>query len=505
MALLILKEGSDADQQAALDMIGRHPGVTQADAEKLFLPVTDLLLDPDPQVRYLARKAHHQLECLVPKAIPAEPLPCVPDGASIETGPLTRRDILLRKMRLGSRYVAFDAIERLTETADTTLSTTLLEYLNAETDPFKLSFLVKRLPRIPAPEIAQAIEPFLRHSDPRIVANALEGLSLCRTPHLYDEFLRLADSPDNRVKASAVRTLFNYEPLLAERRIQEMLESPSIAMQDSGVYLLGILRPPRLNTLIEIPLASKYPTIRLRALDIPKHPPSLDLPEPETPDTPLTGRYASKGLIASLFICAALVISRSFLSGFQIALLLLVAGPLLISTTRNRLSSMLRAVLSAGFAACMLWGNGMLLVIPALLALWHPVRNDSQDRLSRIATWTFSLTACLLSGLLEGSSLQVVKSAGSAAGLQNTATRLLQFDSFLFAFTATWSYVLLNFDVWLAGQNAYEGRRRRLLLFVGLGLAVVLAANVGRSWTLRINLAMLGITNPAQLLHIPGK
>ncbi|HNW34381.1 MAG TPA: hypothetical protein PKM25_05575 [Candidatus Ozemobacteraceae bacterium] len=506
MALLILKEGCDADQQAALDMIGHHPGVTPADAEKLLLPVTDLLMDPDPQVRYFARKARSQLERLTPAGtIPADSLPDAPAITGAEAGPLSRRDILLRKMRLGSRYVAFDAIERLTGTADTTLSATLLEYLSTETDPFKLSFLVKRLPRIPAPEIASAIEPFLRHPDPRIVANALEGLSLCRTPHLHDEFLRLADSPDNRIKASAVRTLFNYEPLLAERRIQEMLESPSIAMQDSGVYLLGALRPPRLNTLVEISLASKFPTIRLRALEIPKHPPSLDLPESALSEAQLTGRYAGKGLLTSLIVCAALLISTAYLPGIQSALLLLAVASLLIATTRNRPSSMLRAILSTGFAACLLWGDGPLLAVPALLALWHPVRDDSQDRLSRIATWTFSLAACLLSGLLAGRYHQLVKSAGSLGGFQDSAARLLQFDGFLFAFTAGWSYVLLNVDDWFSGPNSHEGRKRRLLLFVGIGLAVVVCTTIGRSWFLHINLATLGITDPAQLFRLPGK
>ncbi|HEY9068847.1 MAG TPA: HEAT repeat domain-containing protein [Candidatus Ozemobacteraceae bacterium] len=505
LALRLLKDGSDADQQAVLETIGHHSALTPDQAETLLPAVTDLLLDPAPQVRYFARKARNQLEPLItPRASPTDPIPEQAPGAIS----LSRRDILLHKMRLGSRYVAFDAIERLTETADPTLAQPLLACLHSETDPFRLSYLVKRLPRIPSPDIVTAIEHFLAHPDPRVVANALEGLSHCQVPHLRDRFVELSSSPDNRVRAAAIQALHNYDPLVAERRLQEMLEHPSIAMQDSGVYLLGLLRPPRLNTLVEIPLASKYPTIRLRAVEIPRSPTGFDLSdENQLPGSPLTELHARKGLFTSLAASSGLMLASSFLTTGQTLLLLTAGGSALVATARNRLSSFLRAVISAVLAACLMWGESHLIVIPTLLAIWHPVQKSSDDRLARIAAWAFALASCLIAGLTAGPYPQLVQTAlelgssitGPLGDLRSVGAQLARFESVLFALIAGWSCVLLHVDTLFAASASAAGRKRRLLLLLFIGLAVIAAVNIGMSWSLRINLAALGITDPAQL------
>ncbi|HOY67373.1 MAG TPA: hypothetical protein PLP29_10820 [Candidatus Ozemobacteraceae bacterium] len=511
LALRLLKEGTDADQQAVLETLGHHTALTPGQA-KAFLPtVNELLLDPDPQVRYFARKARNQLEPLAPPSpAPGEATPEPPAG----TAPLSRRDILLHKLRLGSRYVAFDAIERLTETADPTLAKPLLDHLRSETDSFKLSFLVKRLPRIPSDDIPYAIESFLTHSDPRVVANALEGLSLCRVPHLHDRLLELSGSPDNRIRAAAVQALYGYDPLVAERHIQEMLEHPSIAMQDSGVYLLGLLRPPRLNTLIEIPLGSKFPTIRLRAVEIPRPPQGFDLAdEEEQPGSPLTERYARKGLFGSFAACAGLLLASSFLSTSQTLLLLVAGSAVLIATTRSRLSSFLRATISAALAVGLLWGEPRLLIIPTLLAVWHPaLKKKTDDRLPRIAAWAFALGACLVTGLLAGPYPQLVRSAlalgstitGPLGNLQGVVAQLTRFETVLFALISGWSLLLLNVDTLLAAAAAPEGRKRRLLILFAVGFAMVAAVNAVMVWSLRFNLATLGISAPAQLFPSSG-
>lgn len=513
-ALLLLEKGSDSDQQAILNVIGNHEGLTPIDADKLLLPVTQLLLDPDPQVRYFARKARHKLDQQVsPQRRASEIAAEAQRDAAANSPQLNRRDILLKKMRLGSRYVAFEAIDRLIESGDPTLVEPMLEFLGAETDLFKISFLVKRLPKIPDERVPAALEPFLSHPDPRVVANTLEGLSLCRVPHLHDTFVQLAGSPDNRLKAAAVRTLYAYEPLLAERRIQEMLEAPSIAMQDSGIYLLRVLRPPRLNTLLEISLSSKFPTIRLLALEISKHPNSFDLPEQAEPDTALTDHYAEKGLIASLLVGTLLVMSTTYFSGIQSVLTLTVLGAVLATTAKHRPSSLMRAVISTGIIACALWGDGTLLAIPALLAVWHPVQQTDSNRLPRIAAWTFALAAGIISSFITGFYPQLTSIAarlgiiasGPLGDLHAVATQDARMAGFLFAIVAGVSYLLLHVNQWYASPYAQDGSKRRLLLLFGIAFAVVILFSVGRYWSLRFNLATLGINDPAQLLRPSGK
>lgn len=511
-ALVLLEKGSDSDQQAILDVIGNHEGLTPIDADKLLPRTTELLLDPDPRVRYSARKARDKLDQQI------SPQRRAADSASeaktdAESSHLTRRDILLKKMRLGSRYVAFEAINRLIESGDSTLADPMLEFLNKETDLFKISFLVKRLPKIPDQRIPAALEPFLRHHDPRVVANTLEGLSLCHLPHLHDEFVRLAGSPDNRVKASAITALYAYEPLLAERRIQEMLENPSIAMQDSGVYLLRVLRPPRLNTLLEIPLSSRFPTIRLLALEINKHPPSFDLPEQVETGTPLTAHYADKGLVTSLSVATLLVMLTTYFSGMQSLLVLIILGAALTSTTKNRPSSMLRAVISTCIIACALWGDGRLIVIPALLAIWHPVQQGDINRLPRIAAWLFALTAGIISQSIVGLNAELTQIAtrmgvvisGPIGDLQAVATQDARFAGFIFATIAAGCYIMLHINEWYSSAYSQDGNKRRLVILFCIAFVAVILLNLGRSLNLRFNLATIGIGEPAQLLRRSGK
>lgn len=510
-ARLLLEKGSDSDQQAILNTIGSHEGLTPIDAEMLLPIVTELLLDPDPHVRYFARKARNKLDQQVaPQRRASElALESQKDAAS-NTPHLTRQEILLKKMRLGSRHVAFEAIDRLIESGDPALAGPMIEFLAAESDLFKISFLVKRLPKLNDHRIPVALEPFLKHHDPRVVANVLEGLALCRTPHLRDEFVRLSDSPDNRVKAAAVRTLYAYEPHLAERRIQEMLETPSIAMQDSGVYLLRTIRPPRLNTLLEISLASKYPSIRLLSLEISKHPHSFEMPEKTESGTPLTFHYAEKGLISSLLVATFLVMTSSYFTGEQSFLILLILGTALASTTRNRPSSLMRAVISIGIIACAIWGDGTLLAVPALLAVWHPVHQTEDNRLPRIAAWTFALAAGLLSQLITGfypeltdiAARMGVVISGPIGDLRAVAAQDARFAGFIFTIVATASYILLHINEWYTSS---QWNVRRLLLLFCIAMGAVIIMSLGRSWNLRFNLVTLGITEPAQLFRLPGK
>ncbi|OQA07082.1 MAG: HEAT repeat protein [bacterium ADurb.Bin374] len=513
-ARLLLEKGSDSDQQAILNTIGAHEGLTPLDADLLLPIVTELLLDPDPHVRYFARKARNKLDQQVsPQRRAAELASEAKKDATTDTVHLTRQEILLNKMRLGSRYVAFEAIDRLIESEVPSLAGPMLEFLAAETDLFKISFLVKRLPRLNDPRIPAALEPFLRHHDPRVVANTLEGLSLCRTPHLRDEFVRLTASPDNRVKAAAVRTLYAYEPHLAERRIQDMLENPSIAMQDSGVYLLRTIRPPRLNALMEIPLSSKFPSIRLLALEIPKHSHTLEVSEPTTTGTPLTIHYADKGLISSLLVATFLVMTSSYFSEIQSFLILLVLGAALASTAKNRPSSLLRAVISTGIIACGIWGDGTLLAVPALLAVWHPAHHSEDDRLPRISAWTFALIATLLAQLITGFFPELadiaaragVAGAGPIGDFRAIAAQDARFAGFIFTIVATASYILLHINEWYSSPQFRGGNTRRLLIFFALALGAVILMSFGRLWNLRFNLVSLGVTDPIQLFRLPGK
>ena len=236
----------------ALDFISQQSSLTLAMARALMPKITEAVVHPDTRVRYFARRARNQI---------LDSFPEIESGKNEvsefklelkEGQQLSAQEILLHKMRLGSRYVVFEAMDRLTESGDPALASPLLSYLRAEKDEYKISYLLRLLGRIDDPRIPETLEKYLDHEDSRIVANAIEALWEFERPELADRFADFATSSDNRIRANAVRGLHRYSPALAEQHISEMIRSGNIALQDSGVYLLRTIRPSNLPELLEI-------------------------------------------------------------------------------------------------------------------------------------------------------------------------------------------------------------------------------------------------------------
>ncbi|HNV68833.1 MAG TPA: HEAT repeat domain-containing protein, partial [Candidatus Ozemobacteraceae bacterium] len=201
----ILADLNSPDLTLALEFMNQENSLLEEEAALLIPFLQKQLFSSDQQVRYLARKARDHLLQKYPDLEKRR------DGDTASYEPLEgagTREILLQKMRLGSRFVCFDAIERLTDSGDTTLIEPLMQFLEQESDPFKIAHLVKRIPRLKDQRIAKVLRAYLSHPDPRIVANAVEGFWYIKAPDLVDEFAHLGDSPDNRIRANAIKALF---------------------------------------------------------------------------------------------------------------------------------------------------------------------------------------------------------------------------------------------------------------------------------------------------------
>ncbi len=296
----------------ALDFLSQQSSLSPGFAMQLMPMISEAIVHHDTQVRYFARRArNHFLDCY--PEISQDTEANKPFRLELKEGKsLTTQEILLHKMRLGSRYVVFEAMERLTESGDPSLATPLLDYLGEETDEYKISYLLRVINRIDDPRIPEALEKYLDHEDPRIVANALDALCDYDRPELAERFTDFATSSDNRIRANAIKGLHRYSPGLAEQHIAEMVKSHNIALQDSGVYLLRVTRPSNLAELLEIAQHSRYATVRLKTLDI--APPSteeqelaelnkkedLEQPDPKR-DLFLLGFFLGTGVLLLLF------------------------------------------------------------------------------------------------------------------------------------------------------------------------------------------------------------
>ena len=136
----------------ALDFLSQQTSLSLDFSKELMPSITQAVVSPDPKVRNYARKArNHILDCF----------PEIDTGISINAEPfklqfkegekLSAHQILLYKLRIRSRYVVFEAMDRLTESADPSLVEPLIDYLKNEKDEHKIAYLIRLMGRFEDP------------------------------------------------------------------------------------------------------------------------------------------------------------------------------------------------------------------------------------------------------------------------------------------------------------------------------------------------------------------
>lgn len=509
----------------ALDFIGQQSSLTLEMARALMPKITEAVVHPDTRVRYFARRARNQILDSFPE-IESGKNEASEFRLELKEGQqLSAQEILLHKMRLGSRYVVFEAMDRLTESGDPALASPLLSYLRAENDEYKISYLLRLLGRIDDARIPETLEKYLDHEDSRIVANSIEALWEFDRPELADRFADFATSSDNRIRANAVRGLHRYSPSLAEQHISEMIKSGNIALQDSGVYLLRTIRPSNLPELLEIANHSRYATVRLKALDIP--PPSEEetrvaemvLKEDiERPDH----KRDMMLLICFLVVALAILFVSDEGNKRLLSVLFLGLATVTMMMPDKTRTSIQKTSISMGFISSMAWGNTRLMVIPALMGLWltwnagqvNARGKPEKAKPAHIVAWFFAVGAIIITQLLQGFNPEILSLAGRLAeGVNNVNPNVLEviqrqksFEITIFTFIALMTVAIMTFDSWFpasreAGTPAdarYPGKK--MVLFTILFLAVIMALNVFHTFGIGLQLKLTGFAEVSGIL-----
>ena len=180
-----LSSNSIKDKIFALDFLSQQTSLSLEFCKELMPSITQAVVSPDPKVRNYARKArNHILDCF----------PEIDTGVHVNTEPLklqfkegeklSAHQILLYKLRIRSRYVVFEAMDRLTESGDSSLVEPLFDYLNNEKDEHKIAYLIRLMGRFDDPRVPEYLKKYLDYEDSRIVANALEALCEFNVPRL---------------------------------------------------------------------------------------------------------------------------------------------------------------------------------------------------------------------------------------------------------------------------------------------------------------------------------
>ena len=506
-----LSKGNLQEKILALDFLSSQSSLDLGFAKKVMPTILECVVHPDTQIRYFARKARNHFYDSYPEIDSGAPSP-QPFKLDLKDGkPLSAQEILLHKVRLGSRYVVFDALDRLTESGDPTLATPLINYLKQEKDEYKISFLVKRLQRIDDSRIPKVIESYLEHEDPRIVANALEALCDYNDSALAEKLSEFVTSQDNRIRANALLGLYKYEPKLTEKHIEEMVKSNNIALQDSAVFLLKNLRPTNLGPMLEILQHSRFATVRLKTLDIAPpdtsemqpEPAKLSQWEPHNPNRDLGVMTAMIGIgIFMLFLADDN--HKSLLS-----ILFLGVAVLTIIMPEKARTSIQKTALSIGFVSSLAWGNTRLMVLPALMGIWLTWTNkadksNNQEKnqnypLAIMFAWFFTIGAIIVSQLVQGRMSSILNlSAQIATSKSNIPKEWLdivvrqgRFEIMLFALVSILTIGIIKFNDCFPPKNKNTNPRKRFLIAVLACLLIVAVFNLshvfGISVQLRIN------------------
>ncbi len=507
----------------ALDFLSQQSSLNIELARSLMPRITAAVVHPDTKVRYFARRARNHI---------LDSFPEIETGRSkdnfkleLKDGQqLTAQEILLHKMRLGSRYVVFEAMDRLTESGDVSLAGPLISYLKNEKDEYKVSYLLRLLGRIDDPRIPETLVSYLNHEDSRVVANALEALCEFDRPDLAERFAEFATSADNRIRANAILGLHRYSTALAEQHISEMIRSGNIALQDSGVFLLRTIRPANLAELLEIANHSRYATVRLKALDIAppseeetKHAEMLLCEDFERPD------HKRDLMLLVGFLATAIAILFVHDEANKKLLSLLFLGLALVTMLMpdKARTSIQKTSLSMGFISSMAWGNTRLMVLPALMGLWLTWNAGQYNRRGKpekakpahIIAWFFAVGSIMVTQLLQGNNPAVYDLVGRIAGTADIdpAVRVIverqnSFEITIFTFIALMTVGIMTFESWFpAGrevplENHARSPQKRLVIATVLFLLIIVLINVFHTIGVSLDLKLNGFNDSFSVL-----
>ena len=107
-----------------------------------------------------------------------------------------------------------------------------------------------------------AVASFLQDNDPRVKANAIEGLEYIGHVKAYPFIMRFLSDPDNRIRGNVVKALKSYGKVNLAHLLEKMIRSDKLWMRDSAAYCMSVLSSSTLLPLVEIGLRDKSGSVR---------------------------------------------------------------------------------------------------------------------------------------------------------------------------------------------------------------------------------------------------
>lgn len=234
------------------------------------------------------------------------------------------------------------AVQEASELGDPEILPLLVDRLSLETSRYVIATLVKAVGNLGGTSVVEQIVPFLDYPDPRVRANAVEGLAMANDPEMAYHIAPLLGDQDNRVRGNVATYLWNKDPDVAREKIEAMLKSPSVWDRESALYAIEKIRDESLNPLLKKLLRDKSLTIVRKAASLlstmddssksqspapaaaPKPPPAQKVPQPYMQAVAASSTSSSgagkKIFLSVLGILVAIgILSGGFILGIRLA------------------------------------------------------------------------------------------------------------------------------------------------------------------------------------------
>ncbi len=225
----------------------------QSPEEDILGKIDSFRSHKDPGVRFWARKVYNKF--FASRAIKDS----AEEQHSLEQAVDTE---ILHKKLLNvqeSTFMAISVMEQILKKAEPQSLPFLISHLKAVKDPFQISFLAKHLCfAFPSDELLNTIIPFLKHTDDRVVANAIEGIERLRTEKGIPYCSEMLRHKNQRVRANAAKALFHFNKEKTYRALAQMLqtrEEPHHVL--AACFAVRELKEPRFLPILAENLSSR--------------------------------------------------------------------------------------------------------------------------------------------------------------------------------------------------------------------------------------------------------
>ena len=164
-----------------------------------------------------------------------------------------------------------DRIQSYIDAGDKKMLAQVLKELASENNTFIRATLVSAVGKLGGRGDIDALLPFIKDPDARVVANVVQALESIGNPKCVEHIVKLVAHPDNRVRANTVKAIWKYAHtnVTANRivleRLKEMMFSTKSQMRESAIFVLSEIGDEEAIDLLSIAANDKNPEIKAKA------------------------------------------------------------------------------------------------------------------------------------------------------------------------------------------------------------------------------------------------